>query len=86
MGAIEQDQLLTGNPDGIDEEIIPGLTKDKSNRINDWSDEDILLSLEIGMIPDGDFLGGSMGDVIENTTSKLTEPDRKAIVEYLKNH
>ena len=37
------------------------------------------------MIPDGDFLGGSMGHVIENTTSKLSDTDLKSIAVYLKN-
>jgi hypothetical protein len=40
--------------------------------------------LEIGMQPDGDFVGGGMNEVVENSTSKLTAEDRTAIAAYLK--
>lgn len=85
MGAMDQDQLLAGNPVGIEGEAVPGLTKHKDNQISDWDDSDIIASLQMGMIPDGDFLGGSMGEVIENTTSKLTDADLRAIVDYLRS-
>ncbi|MEK9899874.1 MAG: hypothetical protein VW516_03885 [Rhodospirillaceae bacterium] len=39
--------------------------------------------LEVGLLPDGDFAGGAMTDVIEESTSKLSEDDRKAIASYL---
>ena len=35
------------------------------------------------MLPDGDFAGSSMVDVIEDNTSRLTREDRLAIAEYL---
>jgi hypothetical protein len=37
------------------------------------------------MLPDGDFTGGSMSDVIEHNTSQLSREDRLAIVSYLKS-
>ena len=39
--------------------------------------------LEIGMLPDGDFTGGSMSQVIDDNTGLLTAEDRIAIVEYV---
>jgi len=83
LGGLQADNFLKGNPEGPDGEAVPGLTREKGNRVSDWSQDDLLFSLTIGMLPDGDFLGGSMGHVIENTTSKLSEADLKAIVEYL---
>jgi hypothetical protein len=35
------------------------------------------------MLPDGDFVGGSMSAVIDDNTSHLTPEDRKAIAIYL---
>jgi hypothetical protein len=35
------------------------------------------------MLPDGDFTGGAMSDVIEDNTSHLTPEDRLAIATYL---
>lgn len=83
LGGLNTDEFLQGNPEGPEGESVPGLTKDGNNRISQWNEDDILFSLQIGMIPDGDFLGGSMGHVIENTTSKLTENDLKAITTFL---
>ncbi|MED5461857.1 MAG: cytochrome C, partial [Pseudomonadota bacterium] len=53
--------------------------------IGRWSGSDIEYFLEIGMLPDGDFTGSSMVDVIENNTGKLTREDRLAIAAYLKS-
>lgn len=85
LGGLDTEKHLQGNPDGPEGEVVPGLTSDADNRVSEWSTDDLQFSLQLGMIPDGDFLGGSMGHVIENTTSKLTEDDLKAITTYLKN-
>jgi hypothetical protein len=37
------------------------------------------------MTPDGDFVGGSMGEVVRNTTSKLGDDDLRAVVTYLRS-
>lgn len=42
-------------------------------------------ALQVGMKSDGDFLGGSMGHVIENSTGKPTESNLKAIAAYLRD-
>jgi hypothetical protein len=34
---------------------------------------------------DGDVLASSMAEVVENTTSKLTDPDLDALVAYLRS-
>ncbi len=36
------------------------------------------------MLPDGDYTGSLMSDVIDNNTSQLTRADRIAIATYLK--
>ena len=35
------------------------------------------------MLPDGDFVGGAMAEVIDDNTSQLTPGDRRAIARYL---
>lgn len=85
LGGVKSDEALAGNPEGPEGEAVPGLKMTKENRVSQWSDGDLLFSLQIGMTPDGDFLGGSMGHVIENSTGKLSEKDLKAVVEYLRN-
>ena len=40
--------------------------------------------LSIGMTPEGDFAGGAMTEVIDQSTSKLNDADRRAIAVYIK--
>ena len=37
------------------------------------------------MLPDGDFTGSDMGEIVDQSTSRLTTTDRKAMVEYLRS-
>jgi mono/diheme cytochrome c family protein len=83
LGALLHDRELTGNPDGADGESIPNITADRKDGIGRWSLSDIEYFLDLGMLPDGDFAGGSMSSVIEDNTSKLTREDRMAIATYL---
>lgn len=85
LGALQQERELTGNTEGADGESIPNITGDRKDGIGRWSLSDIEYFLDIGMLPDGDFTGGSMSDVIEDNTSHLTAEDRKAIAIYLKS-
>ena len=85
LGALKHDQELAGNPDGPDGEKIPNITPHRDDGIGKWSASDIEYFLEIGMLPDGDFVGSAMGAVIDNNTGKLTKEDRIAIATYLKS-
>jgi mono/diheme cytochrome c family protein len=66
-------------------EKVPNISTHRVDGIGRWSASDIEYFLEIGMLPDGDFTGSSMVDVIEDNTSKLTREDRLAIAAYLKS-
>jgi mono/diheme cytochrome c family protein len=68
-----------------DGESVPNITPHREAGIGRWSLDDIEYFLDIGMLPDGDFSGGSMSGVIEDNTSNLTRDDRLAIAEYLKS-
>lgn len=85
LGALESDRELTGNPALTEDGGAPNITADRQDGIGRWSVSDIDYFLEIGMLPDGDFTGGSMGPVIEDNTSHLTREDRRAIAAYLKS-
>jgi len=85
FGALKKEALLAGNPDGPDGESVPAINPAWSQSFSEWSEEDIVFSLQTGMLPDGDFLGGSMGHVVENSSSRLNEFDLKAIAEYLQS-
>ncbi len=85
LGAMQVDQELAGNPDGPDDTKIPNITPDRKDGIGRWSVSDIEYFLDIGMLPDGDFVGSTMSAVIDHNTSKLTKEDRIAIATYLKS-
>ncbi len=74
---------LAGNPEGPEGKAIPNITPDPTTGIGGWSAGDLTFFLELGMTPDGDFVGGRMATVVEETTSKLTPEDRQAIADYL---
>ncbi len=84
LGAQLADVPLSGNPDGPEGDVVPSITNNAETGIGEWSADDIAFFLEIGMLPDGDFTGASMGEVIEHNTSHLTPEDRMAMAEYLK--
>ncbi|KAA0581984.1 cytochrome c [Azospirillum sp. B21] len=84
MGGMDAGRYLAGNPDGPDGDKVPGITGAESKGIGDWSDGDLTLLLETGLTPEGDVVGGAMGEVVRNSTSKLTADDRAAIAAYLR--
>jgi mono/diheme cytochrome c family protein len=81
LGGIVASRRFAGGPDPEREGWIPNITQ---GGLADWSEEDIANLLETGDTPDGDSVGGSMTDVIRNT-SQLSSEDRAAIAGYLKS-
>ncbi len=81
LGAIETDKRFAGGPDLSGKGWVPNITQ---KGLGDWSAEDIAYLLETGHTPDGDSVGGSMTEVIRNT-SQLPDADREAIAVYLKS-
>jgi len=85
FGATKKNRELAGSPATDDLETMPNISTSKKDGIGNWSIDDIEYFLDIGMLPDGDFAGGSMAAVIDTNTSKLTREDRLAIATYLKS-
>ena len=83
MGALKGGAGMVGNKQGPEGENVPALVDIAKLGFGGWSKDDIAFSLEIGMTPEGDFLGGSMSHVLENTTGKMTTDDIQALTEYL---
>jgi mono/diheme cytochrome c family protein len=83
LGGIIESQRFAGGPAADGKGWVPNITPlglregDKA-----WSEKDIESFLGDGMMPDGDYAGGSMADVISNT-SLLGADDRAAIANYI---
>jgi mono/diheme cytochrome c family protein len=73
---------LAGNSNGPDGTKVPGL-RGLATDGTTWTADNIKLSLQVGMKPNGDFLGDTMAEVVEHSTGKLNDEDRAAIAAYL---
>jgi mono/diheme cytochrome c family protein len=82
LGGPDHSRFLAGNPVGAEGKPVPNITPHEDG-IGDWSATDIAFALESGLKPDYDSFGGGMGEVVKDSTSRLTEADRNAIADYL---
>ena len=76
---------MAGTRQGPEGGTIPNITPDADTGIGRWSDGDYHSLLKMGMTPDGDFVEGAMGEVVDGTTGRLNESDLKAMIHYLKS-
>ncbi len=81
LGAIVASKRFTGGPSPDGQGGVPNITQFK---LKDWTVSDIADTLDTGMTPDADNVGGSMAEVVRNT-SQLSAADRKAIAIYIKS-
>jgi mono/diheme cytochrome c family protein len=85
--AVDNGRFLGGNPKGPENSETPNITPDPQTGLR-WSVEEIVEYLATGNKPDGDVVGGIMGEVIYGTTAgykDMTRADLTAIAQYLKS-
>ena len=85
LGGPKAGMALAGTTKGPEGGLIPNITPDKETGIGRWSDGDLQENLKSGMLPDGDFVGDVMGEVVDETTGRLKVADLKAIILYLRS-
>ncbi|HET6469136.1 MAG TPA: cytochrome c, partial [Geminicoccaceae bacterium] len=85
MGAMDPDRAYAGADLGGPDGQVPNITSDPEHGIGAWSDAELRTALTLGMLPDGDFIGGEMAKVVTNGTSKLPPEDLDAIITYLRS-
>ena len=64
---------------------MPNITPDKKTGIGKWRSADLITYLGKGMTPDGDFAGGLMAEVIDDSLQYLRKDDLAAIAEYIQS-
>lgn len=84
LGAPMDDVHLAGWDEGSEGKGTPNITPDKETGIGGWSDRELRQLLRFGMEPDGDFVGGGMGEVVDHL-KHLTDDDLAALMHYLRN-
>ena len=81
FGANKADQFLQGNR--IDEWTAPDITNDQQSGLGKWSVDEVVQYLKNGQTRTT-TASGPMRDVVEHSTSKMSEADLRAIAVYLK--
>ncbi len=84
IGRPDPRRLLGGAPAGRSGKGAPNITPDRETGIGSWDENDIANLLKDGQKPDFDFVGGAMGEIVDNT-ARLRDADRHAIAVYLKS-
>jgi mono/diheme cytochrome c family protein len=84
LGVPDSDRALAGASAGHGGHAVPNITPDPETGIGRWSVDDIVALLTDGQKPDFDFVGGDMGEIVNNT-ARLSDIDRRAIAVYLKS-
>ena len=84
-GALDPTRALRGSAAGPHGGIMPNITPDAETGIGKWSDGDLKTLFTLGMLPDTDFVGGGMAEVVDRTTSVWTPDDRAAAIRYLRS-
>lgn len=83
LGGIRAGERYAGGPDLEGDGFVPNITQHES-ALGKWSLKDIDYLLDRGALPDGDYVGGSMADVVINM-AELPAADRAAIAAYIKS-
>jgi mono/diheme cytochrome c family protein len=81
LGMLERSRHLQGNAE-LD---APNITPSGKNGIADWSDDELTEFFRDGLYPDGDYVGGHMTDVIDNSSQKWSDNDLNAVIRYLRS-
>ncbi|GAB5428120.1 MAG: cytochrome c [Devosia indica] len=81
LGALEWDKALTGSPGGTGGRA-PAITAD-ALVAEGYDVATLVQTLKDGFTPGFDVLGGSMGEVISDSTSHWTDEDLTALATYL---
>jgi mono/diheme cytochrome c family protein len=83
LGGIVERERFAGGPAPDGKSWVPNITPlGLREDGKPWTEKDIASFLGDGMMPDGDYAGGAMADVINNT-SLLSAEDRAAMANYI---
>ncbi|MEZ4320253.1 MAG: cytochrome c [Myxococcota bacterium] len=78
LGRVDRDAYLEGGTPPFNK--APPIDREA---LASWTHGDLESFFEMGMLPDGDFVGSGMYRVVEDGTAKLSPEDRAAIIAWL---
>ncbi|WP_282605663.1 cytochrome c [Pelagibius sp. Alg239-R121] len=74
---------LAGNSQGPNGKRVPAIDALFNHPGQPWTKEDLVLSLQTGLLPNGDTFDGLMGEFVDQSSSYLSDEDTAAISVYL---
>jgi mono/diheme cytochrome c family protein len=83
LGGLERSLAFSGTAAAPGGGKVPNITPDPQTGIGSWSKEQVARVLKDGALPNFDYVGAGMGEVVSENTGKLTDADRTAIADYL---
>ncbi len=83
LGAMIERLYLAGTRNGPEGKSVPNITPDRKTGIGGWDHDDLIFYFETGGTPDGDYAGGLMAEVIDESLVHLTPADRSALATYI---
>jgi len=81
-GGLKEGDGLTGDPQMLDGGKSPSLTAE-ALRARGWTKENLIAALRTGVLPNGDAFGGSMAEVVQESTAFLLTSHLEDIAAYL---
>ncbi|GBR05752.1 c-type cytochrome [Acetobacter oeni] len=78
----KHDRYLAGGP--LSGWYAPNITSSVSSGIGNWSEADIIVYLKTGRAQNHAQAAGPMGEAVEHSTSRLTDPDLEALAAWIK--
>lgn len=83
LGNLDKNLAYAGAREGPEGESTPNITPDKDTGIGEWRRSELVDYLSEGLLPDGDYAGGIMVDVIGDGLKYLSAEDLQAIAEFI---
>lgn len=83
FGALKTSQHFAGNLAGPEGAKVPNITRDGATGIGEWKKDELLSFFSDGALPNGDYTGGLMAEVVDNSLKYLTKEDADALAAYL---
>lgn len=81
LGILDASRKLQGN-EALE---APDLTAHNRSGIVQWSDNELIEFMRDGLYPDGDYVGGEMTEVVENSMTHWSPQDMQAVIGYLRS-
>lgn len=82
LGALKPKRFLAGGVVGNPDYDVPDI-RSSALKSRGWSEDDLTILLSYGMTREGDLVGSYMSVVTDEATSRLSDSDLNAVVNYI---